>query len=184
MLKPHYPLTTDRLTLRPFTPGDLDAVHAYESLPEVTRHLYWGPRDRDASRVALDKRIARTALLDEGDALDLAITLSDSGELIGNCLLIWTSKPNRQGEIGYVLHPGHHGHGYAPEAGRALLRLAFDGLGLHRVVGRLDAANTASARVLEKLGMRHEATLIDNEIVKGAWASEAVYAILEREWTP
>ncbi|TDC84924.1 N-acetyltransferase [Nonomuraea deserti] len=184
MLKPHYPLTTDRLTLRPFTPGDLDAVHAYESLPDVTRHLYWGPRDRDASRAFLDKRITRTALLDEGDALDLAITLSDSGELIGNCLLIWTSKPHRQGEIGYILHPDHHGHGYAPEAGRAMLRLAFDELGLHRVVGRLDARNTASARVLEKLGMRHEATLIDSEIVKGEWASEAVYAILDREWAP
>lgn len=65
-----------------------------------------------------------------------------------------------------------------------MLRLGFDGLNLHRITGRLDARNTASARVLEKLGMRREAHLIDNEHVKGEWASELIYAMLAREWTP
>ncbi|MGN9845798.1 GNAT family N-acetyltransferase [Nonomuraea sp. H19] len=184
MLQPTYPITTDRLILRPFTQDDLDAVHAYESRPDVARYLLWEPRDRDTSRTYLDKKIARTALHDEGDAIDLAITLRDTGHLIGSALLIWTSKEHRQGEIGYILHPGHHGHGYAPEAAREMLRLGFTDLGLHRITGRIDARNTASARVLEKLHMRHEATLIDNEYVKGEWASEAIYAILDTEWTP
>ncbi|GAA4529207.1 MULTISPECIES: GNAT family N-acetyltransferase [Nonomuraea] len=182
MLKPQYPITTPRLTLRPFTPDDLDALHAYESRPDVTRYLYWHPRDRDATRTFLDKKTTRTALLDEGDAIDLAIT--HDGTLIGNCLLIWTSKAHRQGEIGYVLHPDHHGHGYATEAAREMLRLGFDGLHLHRITGRLDARNTASARVLEKLGMRREAHLIDNEHVKGEWSSELIYAMVDHEWTP
>ncbi|MBB6347527.1 RimJ/RimL family protein N-acetyltransferase [Nonomuraea muscovyensis] len=184
MLKPAYPLHTDRLLLRPFTPDDLPAVHAYESRPDVARYLYWEPRDIDAVRTFLDKKVTRTALHDEGDALDLAITLRDTGQVIGNGLLIWTSKEHRQGEIGYVLHPDHHGHGYAAEAGRTLLRLGFDELGLHRVVGRLDARNTASARVLEKLGMRREAHLVQNERVKGEWTDEIIYAILETEWKP
>lgn len=184
MLKPHYPITTDRLHLRPLTPDDLDAVHAYESRPDVTRYLYWDPRDRDTAAAYLDKKSARTALLDEGDALDLGITLRTTGQVIGNCLLIWTSKHHRQGEIGYILHPDHHGHGYAPEAARALLHLGFADLGLHRIIGRLDTRNTASARVLAKIGMRHEATLVDNEIVKGEWTSETIYAMLEGEWTP
>ncbi|MER6951153.1 GNAT family protein [Nonomuraea sp. NPDC000554] len=184
MLKPHFPIATDRLVLRPFTPEDLPALHAYESLPEVARYLYWEARDLETVRTFLDKKITRVALLDEGDAIDVAITLRDSGELIGNCLLIWTSKEHRQGEIGYVLNPAHHGHGYAPEAAREMLRLGFEGLALHRVVGRLDARNGASARVLEKLGMRREAHLVDSERVKGEWASEVVYAMLESEWTP
>jgi RimJ/RimL family protein N-acetyltransferase len=184
VLKPHYPIITERLLLRPFTPDDLDAVNAYESRPDVARYLYWEPRDRDTSATFLDKKTTRTALHDEGDALDLAVTLRDTGDLIGSCLLIWTSRQHRQGELGYILHPDHHGHGYATEASRAMLRLGFADLGLHRITGRLDALNTASARVLEKLGMRREATLIDNEFVKGAWASEAIYAILETEWTP
>lgn len=184
MLKPAYPITTLRLTLRPFTPADLDDLHAYESRPDVTRYLYWDPRDRDATRTFLDKKITRTELHDEGDALDLAITHRHTGALVGNCLLLWTSKAHRQGEIGYILNPAHHGHGYATEAAREMLRLGFDGLNLHRITGRLDARNTASARVLEKLGMRREAHLIDNEHVKGEWASELIYAMLAREWTP
>lgn len=184
MLTPDYPITTPRLALRPFTPDDLDAFHTYDSDPDVVRYLYWEPRNRDASRTALDTKLNRTALHDEGDAIDLAITLRHTGELIGNCLLVWTSRQHRQGEIGYVLNRAHHGHGYAAEAARPLLELGFNGLGLHRIAGRLDARNTASARVLEKLHMRREATLIDNEYVKGEWTSEAIYAILATEWTP
>ncbi|MDP9231451.1 MAG: GNAT family N-acetyltransferase, partial [Actinomycetota bacterium] len=58
----------------------------------------------------------------------------------------------------------------------------FEDLRLHRVIGRAEARNVASARVLEKLGMRQEAHLIENEYVKGEWQSELVYAILDREW--
>jgi RimJ/RimL family protein N-acetyltransferase len=62
-------------------------------------------------------------------------------------------------------------------------RLAFGVYDLHRVVGTLEARNVASARVLEKLGMRREAHLIENEWVKGEWQSELVYALLAREWS-
>jgi Acetyltransferase (GNAT) domain len=65
---------------------------------------------------------------------------------------------------------------------RPLLAVAFDALGLHRVIGRLEPRNTGSARVLEKLGMRCEAHFVENEFVKEEWQSELVYAILAREW--
>ena len=68
------------------------------------------------------------------------------------------------------------------EGGRAVLSIAFEELGLHRVIGRLEPRNIASARVLEKLGMRREAHFVENEYLKGEWQSEAVYAILDREW--
>jgi RimJ/RimL family protein N-acetyltransferase len=55
-------------------------------------------------------------------------------------------------------------------------------MGLHRVIGRTEARNVGSARVLEKLGMRREAHLVENEYVKGEWQSELVYALLDREW--
>ena len=74
------------------------------------------------------------------------------------------------------------GSGYATEAARVLVDYGFGEVGLHRIIGRLEARNIASARVLEKLGMRREALLIENEFVKGEWQSELVYAILEREW--
>ena len=112
----------------------------------------------------------------------LAVELRDTGELVGHVNVV-VDPDNRQGEIGFIFHPAHQGHGYATEAARALLDDAFERYGLHRVYGRLEPRNVASARVLEKLGMRREAHLIENEWVKGEWQSEAVYALLAREWT-
>ena len=133
-------------------------------------------------RETLDTKVRATAIVAEGDNLSLAAVLSESGEMIGDCSLRWASAEHRQAEIGFVFHPDHHGQGYATEAARALLALAFEELRAHRVFGRLEARNTASARVLERLGMRKEAHLIENEHVKGEWQSEVVYALLEREW--
>lgn len=65
---------------------------------------------------------------------------------------------------------------------RAVLRVAFQDMKMHRVVGRMEARNAASAAVMERLGMRREAHLVENEYVKGEWQSELVYAILDSEW--
>ena len=181
-MKPAYPLQTERLLLRPFTAGDLDALLAIQSRDDVTRYLYWDPRTAAEVREVLDRKVRSTAIVAEGDNLSLAAVLRESGQLIGDCSLRWLSAEHRQAEIGFIFHPDHHGQGYATEAAAALLALAFDGLRVHRVIGRLEARNTASARVLERLGMRKEAHLVENEHVKGEWQSEIVYAQLEREW--
>jgi RimJ/RimL family protein N-acetyltransferase len=182
VLRPTYPITTDRLILRPFVEGDLDAVHAYQSLPEVTRYLYWDPRDRDATAEALRRRIATPALEREGDILVLAVLLRETGELVGEVNLSWGSEAHRQGEFGFVFNPAHHGRGYATEAAVQMLRLGFEELGLHRIVGRCDGRNEASARLMAKLGLRREAHFVQNEIVKGEWTDEVVYAMLSEEW--
>jgi RimJ/RimL family protein N-acetyltransferase len=62
------------------------------------------------------------------------------------------------------------------------LGCALEVVGLHRVIGRLEPRNRGSARVLEKLGMRREAHLVENEWVKGEWQSDLVFAMLAREW--
>ena len=181
-MKPAYPLQTERLLLRPFTAGDLDALLAIQSRDDVTRYLYWDPRTAAEVREVLDRKVRSTAIVAEGDNLSLAAVLRESGELIGDCSLRWLSAEHRQAEIGFIFHPDHHGQGYSTEAAAALLALAFDGLRVHRVIGRLEARNTASARVLERLGMRKEAHLVENEHVKGEWQSEIIYAQLEGEW--
>ena len=89
---------------------------------------------------------------------------------------------HRQGELGFIFHPAHQGRGYATEAARALLAHAFERYECTASAGRLEPRNVASARVLEKLGMRREAQLIENEWVKGEWQSELIYALLAREW--
>jgi RimJ/RimL family protein N-acetyltransferase len=181
-VKPAYPVQTDRLLLRPFAATDFDALLAIQSRADVARYLYWDPRNAAEVRETLDTKVRATAIVAEGDHLSLAVVLRESGELIGDCSLVWASAEHRQAQIGFLFHPDHHGHGYATEAAAALLALAFDGLRAHRVFGRLEARNTASARVLERLGMRKEAHLVENEHIKGEWQSEVVYALLEREW--
>jgi RimJ/RimL family protein N-acetyltransferase len=182
VLRPNYPIATERLLLRPFEPGDLDALLAIHGDPQVTRYLYWETRGRDELRDVLAEKLGRTALADEGDGLNLAAVLKRTGELVGDVVLFWRSREHRQGEVGYMLDPAHGGRGYATEAVRELLRIGFEELGLHRITGQLDARNEASARVLERLGMRREAHLVENEFVKGEWTSGLVYALLEREW--
>lgn len=185
MLAPTYPVETERLLLRPLDPiKDVDAVHAYQSLPEVCRYIPFEPRTREqiAERL-MDPERVRWAMLEPGQALDLAMVRKDTGELIGDVLLMWRDETNA--EIGYAVHPDHHGHGYATEAAGAMLRLAFEpdhGLALHRVTARIDQRNPASAAVLTKLGMRQEAVLEENEWFKGEWSTEVDFAILDREW--
>jgi len=180
MGKPAYPFKTARLTLRPYVMGDLDALHDIQSRPEVTRYLLYDARDRDQVRKVLEERIQ--ADLVERDALNLAVVLPATGALVGDVVLFLRSHEQRQGEIGYVFHPDYGGRGYATEATRALVGLGFEHYGLHRIVGRLDARNTPSARLLERLGMRREAHFVSNEFIKGEWTDELVYAMLEDEW--
>ncbi|HEY7667601.1 MAG TPA: GNAT family protein [Actinomycetota bacterium] len=173
---------TERLVLRPLAEGDFDALYAYESREDVARWLYWGPRSPDEVRERLGRKISARAIRAEGDVLSLAMTLRETGEMVGDIVLEFLSEEHRTGEIGYIVHPDHQGRGYATEASEAMLRFAFDEVGLHRVIGRTEARNRGSARTLEKLGMRLEAHLVENEWVKGEWQSELVYAILDREW--
>ena len=182
MARPTLPLTTARLLLRPFEERDLDAVYSMESHPDVVRYLYWEPRTRDEARAALDRRIRMTSLDGDPAVLRLAVILRDSGQLIGDFSLGVRSRQDGQADIGFMFHPDHHGCGYAAEAGRAVLAFGFDGHGLHRIYGSCDARNTASARLMERLGMRREATLRETEFVKGTWCDELIYAILADEW--
>ncbi len=176
------PLETERLLLRAFEARYFAAVFDMRSRPEVALYTYWEPQTEAEAREALEKRIGFRALHDEGDVLALAAELKTTGEVVGDVILQWLSREHALGEIGFIVHPDHQGRGYAPEMTRPLLRIAFEDVGLHRVIGHAEARNAASARVMEKLGMRREAHLVENEWVKGEWQSGLVYAILDHEW--
>lgn len=176
------PLATERLLLRPFTTDDLEDVLAIHGRPDVVRYLYWEVRSRDEVRELLERRVHLDRIEKEGDALVLAVVRRSDGRVIGEMTLRWTSAQHRQGEVGFVFHPDAHGQGYAREATSVVLDLAFDRLGLHRVYGRTDGRNDASARLMLRLGMRQEAHFVHNEIFKGEWGDELVFAILADEW--
>lgn len=179
---PGYPVLTKRLALRRWTMGDFDALHAILSDEGVARYLYWDAKTPAETRELLAQRVGQYRLDDRNDVLTLAADDRETGQLVGSGMVKWASRADEQGELGYILSPAHYGRGYATEIAIALLRLGFEGAHMHRIVGRCDARNIASARVLEKAGLRREAHLVENEYVKGEWTSELVYALLAREW--
>jgi RimJ/RimL family protein N-acetyltransferase len=174
------PIHTERLVLRRFEASDLEAFHAYHSLPETARFLP-GPAKSYTKSMESVGKYANFVFDKEGDWVCLAVEGGGSPGLVGEVVLKWL--PGRgQAEIGWTLAPEVRGKGYGAEAADAVLKLGFEELGMHRIEAKLDALNTASAALCERLGMRSEARLVDKWHYKGQWATELVYAILEAEW--
>lgn len=181
-LAPEYPIATERLRLRPFSRGDVDAVFAYRSRDDVTRWLIDTPTTREACAEVVQARVGQIAWAGEGDKIVLAVERPDDMAMMGEVSLILRSVESRQAEIGYIFHPDYYGHGYATEAARALLGLAFDIAGVHRVYARCHARNEASSKVMSRLGMRQEAHFREHILHRGQWDEELIHAILEDEW--
>jgi RimJ/RimL family protein N-acetyltransferase len=181
-LVPTAPLRTARLTLRPFEMSDLDAYFDLMGREEVCRYLIWGPMTLAQARAKLEVRTGQTSIRGEGEAILFAVVETATGRMIGELMLRMGSGISRQGEVGWSLHPDVQGRGLGTEAATELLRLGFDELRLHRIEAEADSRNTASIRVMEKLGMRREALFVEKELFKGEWAGDVIYAILEDEW--
>ena len=181
-LAPALPLHTERLRLRAFEPADERFLWDLYSRPETHTWLYSSALTRDRLAALVEQRVGESVLHTEGVPLRLAVVEAASGAVVGDVALTAAAVKHARGELGFVFHPDWGGRGYATEAAARLLQIGFEEVGFQRIVGRLEARNEASARVMERLGLRREAHLVENEWVKGAWESEVVYALLAREW--
>jgi len=166
--------------LRPFRRGDEAAVLAYRQRADVCRYIPTDPMTEATAPEFITDWMKATRIATDGDRMVFAVELD--GQVIGDVLVRTGQLAHRQAEIGWVLNPEYHGHGYATEAARDLIELAFGSLDMHRVWAQLDPRNTASARVCERLGMRHEAHLRQDMWLKGEWTDSVIYAILDSEW--
>jgi RimJ/RimL family protein N-acetyltransferase len=177
-------LTGPRVALRRFRPGDTDRFVAYRSLEEVARYQSWDapyPREEGARFI---REIAEDHPDTPGDWFQFAVALRQAGELIGDCAALPQADDPRQCEIGFTLAPQYQGRGYATEAVRLLLAYLFTARGKHRITAYCDPRNTASAALLERLGMRREGHLRESTWAKGEWTDDLVYGLLRDEWQP
>lgn len=181
-------IATERLRLRPLTKADLaHRSENYQKRKDVVRYLRWEAHDHDEPPENLEKRIALERLSHDGDGLIFAVELcaedgSTDHRVIGDISVSVKSSRDAQAELGWVFHPAVHGRGYATEAATALLALAFGELGAHRVYAELDAANEASARLCEILGMTREALLRGRDYVDGEWHDVVIFGLLADEF--
>ncbi len=177
-----FSLETKRLILRPFRDDDLDTFVAYRSDPAIARYQSWEAPYSAKWGAAFIAELQQTVPGTPGQWYQAALALKMSGAMIGDCAFRVQADNAKQAEIGFTLAQPYQGQGYATEAIRRLLAYLFDDLDLHRVVAICLAENLASARLLERVGMRREGHFIDNVWYKGGWASEYWYGLLKREW--
>ena len=179
---PELPVQTQRLVLRAFEADDFEPLLAIHSDPVAVRYVPYPPRDRAALAPVLDRKRGNAELQVDGDMLELAAILRDTGTLVGDLLIALRSVEHQMVEVGYIFSPAYAGQGLATESVRALIDLAFGPLGARRVIARVDARNDRSLALLDRLGLRREAHLVENEWFKGELSSEVDYGILAREW--
>lgn len=173
---------TTRLIMRPFEDRDAESFSQYRSDPEVARYQGWqAPYSLEqATQFITEMKSTEPGTSDQW--YQLALELKQTGELIGDCAFYLLARDSRQAEIGFTLARAFQGQGYATEAVARLMDYLFNERQLHRVQANCDPENITSARLMERLGMRHEGRFIENVWLKGAWCTEDWYAILRREW--
>lgn len=168
-------ITTERLGLRRFTPGDTDWLVELYTDPEVTRYL-GGTKDRVATEDLLNRRFLQ--YYDEHPGLGIWMTVErSSGRRVGFHLL-----NNIQGEsiiqIGFTLIKPAWGLGLGTEMASALLRYGFVDLALPRIVGMASLDNRASQNVLLKIGLHRHG---ERAFPHPAYAAEGPMAWFERD---
>ncbi len=174
-------IVTERLIMRDLRDGDAQMMFAYRSDPEIMRYQGWEPESFDDVRafiasLALDEPYA------PGSWRQLAITLRDTGQQIGDCGIHIPGDKPEQAEFGITLAPAYQRRGYAFEALTALLRLAFDTLGKHRAFASIDPRNAPSIALFERAGFRNEAHHVESLWLMGEWVDDVIVAMLAREW--
>ncbi len=178
-----WPVRTSRLLLRPAEERDEDAIWSYRRDEETARWLSSWPTDRSGFHPSIEQPAEWAG----------TIVIELDGVVIGNVLVRiedpWSQIEARaeaaatQAEIGWVLHPDHVGLGYGTEVLEVVLRICFERLGLRRVVAGCFAANTASWRLMERLGMRREQHAVSDALHRsGQWMDSFAYALLAEEW--
>jgi RimJ/RimL family protein N-acetyltransferase len=172
---------TQRLDARPFVPADVHTLVGYRANPEVARFQSWGDYTvADGTSLVAAMQEARPGV--PGQWYQFALEDRSTGTLVGDLALRVDEQDPRLAEVGFTLAPEHQGSGYATEALQALLGFAFQTYRLHRIIAVTDTLNAPATALLERVGMRREGHFLENIFFKGAWGSEYLFAILDREW--
>ncbi|MFC5700152.1 GNAT family N-acetyltransferase [Cohnella faecalis] len=168
-------MESERILLRPVLLDDAEDMYEYTSDEETTRFIY--DQHTDLNRT---KNLIANYFMKEPIG-KYAILLKESNKMIGT-IEFRIHEHNKSGELGYTLNRHFWGRGYMTEAGNLILQLAFNTLDLERVFAEHDVRNSASGKVLSRLGMTYEGTRRRNHIVKGVLADSAHYSILKEEY--
>ena len=180
-------LETERLILREFQEGDVEAVYEYGSDAEANKYVSWGPKSEEDA-----VEFVRKALVDQQEqprsAFNFAVVTRTDNKLIGRCgistrgMTVDIPNSKEEAEIGYAINRKYWNQGYVTEAAKRVLQFGFEELGLHRIYASCRAANIASVHVIEKTGMKFEGRLRHYKFARGDRPDSLLYSIFKQEW--
>jgi len=178
--RPFPVLHTREVTLRALEMRDAADIYEYARRPEVTRYVTW-----ESYHSIEDARRYLRWILDcyrRREGMTFGIELRGTRKLIGTCSYVQMDYINRTAEIGYTISSDYWNHGLMTQAAAALVHYGFETIGLTRMQGRCMPENAASARVLQKLGMRCEGTLRNGVFYRGAAHDVLLFAMTDGDF--
>ena len=173
------PLYTERLILRRINKSDLSDVFEYASDPRTSEYLLWSPHPNVAYTKAYLQRVDK--LYKSGRFYDFAITLKDTGKMIGTVGFTSADAFNSSLEIGYVLNFKYHGRGIATEAVRRIIEFGFCELNFNRIEAKFMVENSKSRDLLRRLGFKAEGILREAVKKEGQFRSCEIYSLLKSD---
>ncbi|KJH71904.1 GNAT family N-acetyltransferase [Aliterella atlantica] len=173
-------LETQRLLLRSLNLNDAVDIFEYAADPQVSQYATWSAHQSiNQSKQFIESVIAQYR---NHQLAAWGIVCKADNKVIGTCGFTNWIATARRAEIGYALSSKYWGQGYMPEAVRLLFGFGFCLMKLNRIEAKCVIANTASARVMEKVGMQFEGILRQDLLAKGSFYDVKIYSILKQDW--
>ncbi|AXK21559.1 GNAT family N-acetyltransferase [Bacillus sp. COPE52] len=170
-------ITTERLIIRPFKGTDLQDVFAIYNNDDTCKYLLHNKWTHEDMQKRFDQKLANNVLTTES-ILSLAVIYRT--KVVGD-LSVWYTDMKDTVEIGYSFSNEVAGRGLATEAVSSLVFKLFDEFNVHRIQANLDARNTASQKLCERIGMRQEAHFLQDFWSKNEWTDSLVYGMLSSD---
>ena len=173
-------LETSRMCLRKLRMRDAKMLFQWTSDPEVARYVLWEAHQKIGDTRSYLRYMK--SLYRQGLPSSWGMELKESGQVIGTIGIMGWMPEHRSAEIGYSLGKPWWHQGYAPEALARVIQLMFEKTEINRIEAQCDVRNPASARVMEKCGMKREGLLRQRVRNKGEMADVLLYSILREEY--
>ncbi|MCL2593783.1 MAG: GNAT family N-acetyltransferase [Defluviitaleaceae bacterium] len=169
-------ITTERLILRPFAVSDADDL-----VKQCNNHNIFKTTLNMPYPYSLEDALSWISLanecFDNNRRYDFVVSDKITGKLLGS-IGISNNQTHKNGELGYWIGEEFWNKGYGTEAAKAILEFVFSEIGLHKVMGHHFASNPSSGKIMEKIGMSYEGTLIDQVIKDGKFETLIRYGII------
>lgn len=168
---------------REFKESDWTAVHSYAGNMETVKYMDWGPNTEEDTKTFIKLTLESQKIAPRTN-FDFAVIDKSTGLLIGTAGIRIQDAESLVGDFGYILHSAHWGQGLGTQVAQAIVVFGFQELGLHRIWATCRPQNIASARVLEKAGLKCEGYLRENKRIRGTWTDSYLYAITHADFNP